>query len=244
MSDMDDVFNANGTDAEQGQAAQPAPVVEAQPAPQPAPEPQGVIEGAPPAPVVEEQRHVPISAILDEREKRQQYQREAEELRRWKAEREAQEQTKPKDFYEDPDGYLRNVQQQQQHAIWNERLNMSEMMAVNKHGDETVTQAADAFKQAAAKNPALVHEFTQQRDPYGFVVQWHKRNAALTEIGEDPAAYKERIRTELMAELQAQQPAPAVQQSAPRIPGSLSQAPSAGKSQQAAPSSFNSMFAG
>lgn len=186
---------------------------------------------------------LPLSAILDEREKRQQYQREAEELRRWKQEREAKEQAaqqKQPDFYENPDEYMRQVQAQQQHAVWNERLNMSELRAADKFGPEKVDEAAEAFKVAAAKNPALVHEFTQQRDPYGFVMQWHTRNSVIAEIGEDPAAYKERIRAELLAELQ---PA-AAQTSAPRLPGSLASQPTNGATQPDPKAEFNSLFSG
>lgn len=243
MSDMDDIFGESGKVEEKVEAV-PAPVdavVEA-PQVQPEPEPKGEPEGVPPAPAPKDDVSGVVKGILDEREKRQQYQREAEELRRWKAEREAKDaeaQKKP-DFYENPDEYMRQREQAQQHAIWNERLNMSELMATNKHGEEAVNAAADAFKVAAAQNPALVHEFTQQRDPYGFVMKWHQKNSMLTEIGEDPAAYKERLRQELLAELQAQQPAPVAAK--PTIPGSLSTAPSAAKATAPVIASFDSMF--
>ena len=68
----------------------PEVTAEVQPEP-PAPEPEaskGEPVAAPPA-AVEEPKHIPITALLDERERRQQAAREAEDLRKKLAEMEA-----------------------------------------------------------------------------------------------------------------------------------------------------------
>ena len=204
-------------------------------------EPKGEPEAAPPAAVVEEaNKHIPISALLDEREKRQQAAREAEELRKKLAAYEAERAQPKPDFYADPEGFLAQQRQAVQQMVWNERLNTSEALAKRDHGEELVTAAAEAFKAAAGASPALAAEFSSQSDPYGFVVNWHKRQTVLSQIGNDPDAYRARIEQEirerLLAEMQPAAPAP----KAP--PPSMAAVPATGNSKAPPVSGFDALF--
>jgi hypothetical protein len=159
--------------------------------------------------------------LLDEREKRQAAQRQAEELQRKLAQIEAQQAKPPvPDFYEDPEGRISQ-------ALWNERLNTSELVARSAHGSEKVDAAREAFLAAAQQNPALQLELRGSQHPYDFVVNWHKRTRALSEIGDDPDAFRarlqEEIRQQVLAELAQAQP-----QKPAATPPSLASAPSAG----------------
>ena len=202
---------------------------------EPEPEPS-----APPAPEQEAQR-IPLTAMLDEREKRQKAERELEEMRRWRAQMEAQkQQPKTPDMYEDPEGYTRYQQSMLQQTLWNERLNVSELMARDKYGEELVDQARDAFLAQTKSNPALYVEMQQSRHPYDFVVAWHKRSQFLNEV-KDPDewrnAERERIRQELLAE--------ASQPSKPKAPPpSMAKAPAVGTEAIAPGNSFDNMFPG
>jgi hypothetical protein len=204
-------------------------------------EPKGEPEAAPPAAVVEEKHQsIPISALLDEREKRQQAAREADDLRRQLAEYEAAKAQPKPDFYADPEAFIAKQQQAVQQALWNERLNTSEILARRAHGDDVVAAAAEAFKAAAGASPALASEFSAQPDPYGFVINWHKRQSILSQIGDNPDAYRARIEQEvrerLLAEMQPATPAP----KAP--PPSMAAVPATGNSKPPPASGFDALF--
>lgn len=197
--------------------AEPAPITTGEPA-------------APPAAVQEQ--HIPIQAILDERDRRQAAEREAAMLRH-RLEQIAAQQSAPKpvDLIEDPEARLaheRNtVTATLSQQLWNQKLDMSEMMARSKHGDEIVTEAQQAFKAAVSQDPALYQKLLTDRHPYEFVVGWHRQQRLLSEIGTDPEAYKARLRAEIEAEMAAKMP---VQPNRPAVvPMSLASAPAAGR---------------
>ena len=182
--------------------------------------------------------------MLDEREKRQAAQREAEDLRRRLAAYEAQKaQTPPPDFYDDPEARLQAERAQVHNALWNERLNTSELVARQAHGEDAVNVAREAFMSEAQQNPALAVELRRQQHPYDFVVNWHKRQRVLAEVGTDPTAYRAKIESEVrervLAELAASQP-----QKPAAPPPSLAAAPSVGGNSQPLPSPFENVFGG
>lgn len=197
-------------------------------------EAKGEEPAAPPV-AQEETKHIPISALLDEREKRQAATRELEELRRQMAAQ--QQQQKQPDFYEDPESRLRAERSQVQQMLWNERLNTSEIVARNAFGDDAVNEAQQAFLAESRNNPTLYMELQRQANPYGYVVQWHKRQSVLTKLGDDPDAY---IQAEVQRRLQELQAAP--KPAAP--PASLAAAPAAGTGQKLAKSGFDALFGG
>lgn len=203
--------------------------VQAEPEEQPE-EPKGEETAAPPVAQDDTGKHIPISALLDEREKRQALQREVEALRK------AQQPQKQPDFYEDPEGRLTQERAQVQHMLWNERLNMSETLARQSHGDEAVDGAREAFAEEVKRNPALYAELQRQANPYGFVVQWHKRQSVLSKMGDDPEAY---IEAQVKARLEAMQ---AVQPKPSAPPPSLASAAASGGQKEPPASGFGALF--
>jgi hypothetical protein len=212
----------NFLDAEEPATPAPepsAPVIEAEKPAAPEPEPQGEARARDP----ETGRFVPISALLDERDKRQ-----AETAKRVELEAQLQryqQPQQPEQIPTDPSGIIQYALAEQQRIAFNERLNTSELMARQAHGEDIVSEAQQAFLAAVGQNPMLQQQLQGQIHPYDFVVKWHKQHKLMSEIGQDPEAWRkteaEKIRAQVLAELQGQgvQPAPSSQQPPPSVVG-------------------------
>lgn len=205
---------------------------------------------APVEPPKAEPGHVPISALLDEREKRQKFERELNELR---AQRQRPE-TPPN--LQTPEEIAAYVQREAANAAWSAKAEFSENTAREKHGDELVDAAiqwglarCEAEKAQLGFSPFAVEQM-RQRNPIDWVIRQHKRDALLTEIGDDPEAYKAKLRAELAASA-ATSPASTASAAAPPQPAapkptprpSLASSPSAGGMQTVpAKAPFESAF--
>lgn len=212
----------NFLDAEEPATPAPepsAPVIEAEKPAAPEPEPQGDGRARDP----ETGRFVPISALLDERDKRQ-----AETAKRIDLEAQLQryqQPQQPEQIPTDPSGIIQYALAEQQRIAFNERLNTSELMARQAHGEDIVSEAQQAFLSAVGQNPMLQQQLQGQIHPYDFVVKWHKQHKLMSEIGQDPEAWRkseaEKIRAQVLAELQGQgvQPAQSSQQPPPSVVG-------------------------
>ncbi len=203
----------------------PEPQTETQPE-QPEPEPKG--DGKVPHQALHASRERERQARDEAQALRDQVQRLEGMMQAMAAQRsepqKPKEQPKPVDFWEDPQAFLQSALTpvQQQIAAQNEAL--SQTRAVAEHGAETVNSAFEAMKGALASDPRAQADYVrimQSPHPYGELVAWDRNRRALTEIG-DPAAYRERMRQELIAELQASQQQPPAAQ--PRLPGNFTQA--------------------
>jgi hypothetical protein len=168
----DDAHVAEVVETPEPVAAEPAPVAEPAAAPEPAPAPTA--EAKPDIPP----GHAPITALLDEREKRKELERQLQELQR--------QQTAPKapDPDEDPDAFNAYRIDQAQTAVLNARLDMSEELAREKHGNETVDAARDWALSRFQNNPAFRDEVLAQRNPWGYAVQQFQRHSALDKLGD------------------------------------------------------------
>jgi hypothetical protein len=102
-------------------------------------------------------------------------------------------------------------------------------MAEKEHGTETVTEAYKALDAAIARGELnreqVLGGLQRSMDPYGEIVEWHRKQRALSEIGPDPEAYKQRLRQEIEAELRGSaatpQPAPSPAQAGRSGPTNL-----------------------
>lgn len=188
---------------------------------------------APPAADPEkEPQHIPITALLDEREKRQEATRRAEEAERAMQQLQAQirqaqqqrSQNQP-DWLEDPEAASQHQMASIQQVMQEQVLNQSRFFAEREFGKETVQEAVAWFDQ----HPQLSHQFLREPSPFHAAVEFYKRQMALDEIGDDPTAYREKVKAELMEELKATARSPA-----PKTPpASLATAPSAGRHEPA-----------
>lgn len=213
------------TEAETPQA-QPEPeqeAAEAAPEPEATDEPKGDNEDAPPASEDDAQK-VPYQALKAEREKRQRLEQRLRELEQ--AEKGQKSEGEAPDPLEDPKGWEKKQQERLEQQILNERFNTSEMFARQQYGEREIDEAVEAFKELAAKDATLAAKMRANPHPYGFVMETVKKERMLSEIGSDPVAYREKLKAEILAELQQQKP-PATEK--PQAPPSLAKQPSASK---------------
>jgi len=172
-------------------------------------------------------KHVPLAALEAERKGRQDWK---EKAIRYEEELKQVRQNQPQHTEQrEPVDPLRVMESR----IQDMNLNFSERMARKEYGEEVVNEAFEAFKQAVEKNPLLHREAMANPDPWGFVVQKGKEMKLLAEVGSDPAAYREKVRAEMEAEILEKHGLSKPSQAAPaaKIPASLAGArSSAGRS--------------
>jgi hypothetical protein len=189
--------------AEDASGEQQPPEAEQQPSPPPAESPPP--DGGQPQPQESDQYRVPLRELLDTRERAQAAEREREELRRQIAaiqrQQKAPEPQATPDIFADPDAYTAHITQQVNQTVATMQLNFDLQLAEVKHG-ETFTKAYDAFVQAvgnpAAPNPTLYHSVMNSRSPGSAIVDWYKRESVIREVGQDPAAYRQKLQDELL----------------------------------------------
>lgn len=190
---------------------------------------------APPAAEPEAPQHVPVTALQEERRKRQELERQAAEFQRQLAALQAKpaEQPKAPELYENPDAWREHLERQVEERLSNERLNMSEMMARQAHGSEVIDKAFASFGELVRQNPAIHQQVMSQPHPWDAMVKLVQKVEALNQIG-DPMTFAERkekelrdkIRAELEAEYAAKAPPPAPVAPPPALPTPLGSVPS------------------
>lgn len=251
----------DNTPADDGKQPNPAPSVAVEP-PKPAdPTPEPLKVETPPALKVEapkaEPGYVPLSAVLDEREKRQKLETRLAEL-------EAKQQQPEAPSFQTPEEWRDYVQSQAAEAVWNAKAGWSEHAARTQHGKDVVDKALEwAYNRGTEEKSRLSFspfalEQMRQQHPVDWVVRQYKQNQTLTELGDDEAtqkAYIERRARELgLIPAAADPAAPAASAAHPQptpqtkvVPSrSLASAPSAGAAHIAPPvddaKSFSAMF--
>ncbi len=170
------------------------------PAAKAAPEPDDDAEPGEPAP---HEAIVPRSAYQKERERRQNW---VERAGRAEAERDAlakqledarkpppqstpPPQLEPIDPVKDPEGYTRRMRG----VVLNERLNTSEMLALEKHGKEAIDSETEYFQRRTQADPRLWNELYSKPHPYQWMIDNNATARLHEEIGTDPAAYRAKI---------------------------------------------------
>ena len=201
------------------------------PAPEPAP-------SAPPAPEPDIQR-IPLTAMLDEREKRQNAERELAEMRRQIAAMQQQkEQPAPPDFYEKPDERLAFERQRFEAELHNRFISQSRFLAEKDFGKELVDEAYGFFDQP--QNRYMTQQFAQHPSPYHAAVEFYKKQKFLNEVN-DPDAWREQERERIRQELLAEVSSP----SRPKAPPpSMAKAPAVGTEAIAPGNAFDGLFPG
>lgn len=233
-----------------GQASTPAPETEAQTAqpettteqPQAAAEPSSEAE-----PQADDRGMVPVAALQAERQKAKRYTEQVADFQKQLAEqrdqfeqrfaqlfgalqpRQAQpEQPQAPEIWDDPNAFVQHGVQQAISPVMGQMQALQRGMAELQFKPDVVAEAEKAFNEAAVKgtiDPAVHARINNSPNPWAAAVQWHQQTQTMAEIGSDPAAYKQRLRdelkAELMAELQQGQPAPAAQRAAPVMPSNF-----------------------
>lgn len=194
------------------------PAAEAQPV-EPAP-----VEPEAPEPVAEqpkpEPQHVPISALLDERDKRKAMEQELERLRA--AQQPAQTVEAP-DMFEDPDGFAAYQDQKVQAALYGQKLQFSERMAKKEYGADVFEQAKAWAFERCNNDPMFNAKVAQAPDPYDYAISEWKREQIVSQVTPDDfAQFQAWKAAQTQLEAQTKPTSPTVP------PRSLASAPSAG----------------
>jgi hypothetical protein len=207
----------------------PEPVVETPPAPAEPAQPAPAAEPANPLtpPVVDvkpDPGFVPITAMLDERDKRKGLEAEIARLR----EQQPQPQAQPiPDPLDDPEGFA-NYQTSAAHsAALNVKLDMSEEFVRQQKGDELVDKARDWALEQFQNRPGFQQQVFGQRNPYGYIVQQYEREQIASTVTADDFAQFQAWK-QAQAQLTTQTAAPAASPSPAIPPRSLASAASAG----------------
>lgn len=108
----------------------------------------------------------------------------------------------PPDIFEDPKGYQEFVQRQfraelaqRDQAFETMRVENSLQIASAQHG-ETFTAAFEAVRKLNPQSPedvAIVRRIYASPNPGEALVQWHKRNEVIRQVGDDPSKYRDQI---------------------------------------------------
>lgn len=185
------------------------------------PTPEPVSNPAPvePAPASSEDEHtpvaearpgfVPLQGLLSERDKRKAAEEATRardtELAAMRQELEALKAPKPEPQYlpdplADPQGYAAALQQQQTQIALNAKLDVSENLARQQHGQK-VDDALVWLKQRMGTPEH--HAILRQPHPYGAMLEAYERDKALQDLG-DPRTARERLETEIRAKIMAE----------------------------------------
>lgn len=204
MSDLDDIIAGN-------EPAQPEPVEQTPEAAPAGPEaPAEPVQEAPAEPEAKPEPMVPLAALMEVRDELKAFKRQAQQQ---------QPQPEPQpipDVLEDQAAFTGHLTDQVQQQMLNARLDMSEMMARDAHGDAVVDEAL-----AAAQQAGIAGQFVQQKHAYDALVKWHSSQKVAAEIGNDPAAYKARLEAEIRQKIEAEQAAKQAAEIAASAPASL-----------------------
>ncbi len=196
---------ATGKDKPAGPAAAPA-----KPA---TPEPDDDAEPGEPAP---HEAIVPRTAYEQERKRRQDWKSRADKAeterdmlaKQLEAAKAPPPQSTPPpppepiDPVKDPEGYTRRMRG----VVLNERLNTSEMLALEKHGKETIDAETSYFQKRTQADPRLWNELYSKPHPYQWMIDNNATARLHEEIGTDPAAYEARLRAKWESERGADPP--------------------------------------
>jgi len=203
---------------------------------------QGEDTAAPPA-AQEPHKDVPLTALLDEREKRQQAAREADELRRELAALRAQAhpQPRPIDVIEDPEGFARQQQQALQTAIMQDRYERSRYVAEKTHGKDKVQEVIAFFNDPQHSPKSL--EFIRHPDPFTAAFEYYQEQQEVAKVR--GAGGLDAIRQQLEAEIREKLLAEMQSASAPKPatpPPSLASAASSGAAKAPPINGFDAAF--
>lgn len=108
-------------------------------------------------------------------------------------------------FFTDPRAAVRGEVQPLIEQFQQQMQAQAQLVATSVHGADKVQSAEQAFLAAVQSqqlDPADYNRVVNSPNRWDAAVQWHKRQSALSEIGDDPSAYRERIRAETIAEIQ------------------------------------------
>lgn len=188
-------------EAAQPEQAEPEPPVEAQPEKEPA---------------KPEAHMVPVDVVKALRD----------EIRALKSQIPERKPDPLPDVLDDSEGFANRLRSETEQQLLHMRLNMSEEMVRTQMGDAAVDAALAAFEPHIGTQ--LHGEIMQSRNPYKAMMDWHAREQARAEIGDDPASYKARLEAEIRAKLESELVTKEIKASPPSLASSTNSGSRAG----------------
>lgn len=173
-----DVAEAEGVEPEAVEAV-PEPAAETL---SEAEQPQEVVTE--PAPTNEPQHQrpeagfVPIAAMMDERDKRRALEAELAQYRNQQA-----QPTNAPDPFDDPQGFAQYQTQHVEQRLTQERFAFSDRFARKEYGAEAVDTAVQWAQERAQQDPVFAASYMRESDPIDWIVQQHKRDSMISQIG-------------------------------------------------------------
>lgn len=166
-----------------------------------------VKEEAKPEPKVEQPREeftpkerALLATAQEERRKRQELEQQLAQYRQ-----QPQQQEPPKPFWEDPDGILKQREEQLtqtfSQSLFKQRLEFTEELARVKYPD--YNEVVEVFKEVAAQAPGLVQQCMASQNPAEFAYKLGKHHKEMRDVG-SVDAYKQKLEKELRVKLEAE----------------------------------------
>ena len=219
-------YAAQGRDPETGQFVSKEPAAAttetkaAVPAAEALKDPAAAIEPSEAQKGWEREKAALLKAALDERNKRQELERQIAQPAK-----PVQPQEPTKTFWEDPEGHLNAIKEQNTQVALQTKLQTAEMIARSKYQD--FDQEVAVFKEMAMTVPGLAQQCFSSPDPAEFAYRTGKFHRELKEAGgltqlraNIEAETRAKVETEFKAKEEARQAEIARQRAA--LPGSLS----------------------
>jgi hypothetical protein len=165
------------------------------------------------------QKMVPHEALHAEKQKVRRYTEEVSDFRRSNEALQRQvnellqripvpqkEQQQPPDWFENPEAATQHVVQSEltpQLTQFNQALlAIAKDNAITRFTEDAVNEAETAFisaMQSGKLDQADFQKVVSSPNRYAAAVQWHKRQLAQAEVGDDPSAYRAKIEAEVLA---------------------------------------------
>lgn len=177
---IDDIFNGTAPELEPEIVETPVEVVET---------PEQVAETPtepeqPVTPVQEEQpRHVPLATFLDQRDELKRYKQEAETLRQQQQAQRPQAPVEAPDPLDDPQGFAAHQSRHVEEKLTEQRFQISDVIARQQHGADVVDAAGQWAAEKARNDQSFAVSYMRQQHPIDWIVQQHKQDQLLTDIG-------------------------------------------------------------
>jgi len=185
MSDLEQIVDGVEPEQETPDAVEaPEPEQDAEPeTPQP--------EEAEVKPEPKPEQTVPLAALLEVRQ-------ELQALKSLATPKVAP--TPAPDVFEDPEGYQKHMRGVVEQASVNQKLEMSRFMAEREYGKDQV----DAMFEYFNEHPEQSQQFLSAPSPFHAGMDFFNQQRVATEIGSDPAAYKQKLEAEIRAKVEAE----------------------------------------
>lgn len=145
-----------------------------------------------------EETTVPLAALKAERQERQDLQR------RLDAKDNPVEEPEKKDFFDDPEGAIENLKTEMRTESDTKMLEMMMDLTIETVGEDEFNTKTSIFNDAAAKDPSLLAKISQSKNPILAAYKEGKRLEAFQEIGDDPTAYKAKLKADALEEARAE----------------------------------------